>query len=71
MLDQLAFGIGNIEVGRSEPGSLGSAGAMPKETRSALKETAGDVGSGNETDLVMLMVNDSHPRIHYAVFYYV
>ena len=42
---------------------MGSAEAIPRETRSELEKTAGDVGSENETDLVMPIVNDSHPRI--------
>ena len=58
MLDNLVFGFGIIEGGRSKPGSLGSAEAIPKETRSELEETAGDVGSENETDLVTPMVNE-------------
>ena len=45
----------------SKPGSVNSAGLIPRETRSELKRTAGDVGSGNETDLVMPIVSDSHP----------
>lgn len=65
MLNELAFGMGNVEGEGSKPGSVGSAGAKPRETKSKLKGTAGVVGSENETALVMPMVNDSHPRIHY------
>jgi hypothetical protein len=69
MLDTLAFGMSNIKGEGRKLGSDGSAGAMPRETRSEMKVTAGDVSSWNETDLVMPMVNDSQPRIRYAVFY--
>ena len=70
MLDKLAFAMSKIDGEGSKLGSVGSAaGAIPRETRREMKATAGDVGSGNETDLIMLMVNDSHPRIRYAVFH--
>jgi hypothetical protein len=58
MLDTLAFGMSNIE---GEGRKQGSAGAIQRDTRSEMKATAGDAGSGNETDLVTPMVNDSHP----------
>jgi serine/threonine-protein kinase SRPK3 len=50
MLDKLAFGMSKIDGEGSKPGSVGSAGPIPRETRSEMKERAGDVGSGNETD---------------------
>jgi hypothetical protein len=68
MLDKLTFGMSNIKVEGGKPGSEGSTGAMTRETGGKINVTAGDLGSWNKTDLVMLMVNDSHPQIHYAVF---
>ena len=51
MLDNLAFGMNMIDEEGSKPGSVGSAGAVPRETRSKMKERAtGDMGSGNEAD---------------------
>ena len=44
-----------------KPGSVDSAGVIPREMRSELKGTAGDVGSENETDLITPMVNDLDP----------
>jgi serine/threonine-protein kinase SRPK3 len=49
MLDKLAFGMSKIDGEGSKLGSVGSVGAIPRETRSEMKER-GDVGSGNETD---------------------
>ena len=68
-MDTLAFGMSNIKGERRKPGSEGSVGAMLRETKSEMKVTVGDVSSWNETDLVMPMVNDSHPRICYADFH--
>jgi serine/threonine-protein kinase SRPK3 len=50
MLDKLAFGMSKIDGEGSKPGSVGSAGTIPRETKSKMKERAGDVGSGSETD---------------------
>jgi hypothetical protein len=47
----------DVEGEGSKPGSVDSAGVILRETRSELKGTAGEVGSGNETDLVTPMVN--------------
>ena len=69
LLDKLVFGR-VTSMGRGSKSDLAvSVGAIPRETRIGMKEIAGDVGSGNEIELVAQMVNGSHPRICYAIFH--
>jgi hypothetical protein len=45
MLEKLAFGMRKIDGEGSKLGSAGSAGEIPRETRSKTKERVGDVGA--------------------------
>jgi len=49
MLDKLVFGMSKTDREGCKPGSVGSARAIWRETRSEMKEMAGEVSGGNQT----------------------